>query len=41
MGIIPAWVIGALVLGVLFDLPAFWLAVAVIGAGVLSALLGA
>ncbi len=40
MAHIPAWALGALIVGVLFDLPAFWLAMAVIGAGVLSALIG-
>ncbi len=37
---IPLFVIGSLVIGVLLDLPAFWLAMAVIGAGLLAALGG-
>jgi dolichol kinase len=40
MGHIPMWAMGALVVAVLFDLPAFWVALSVIGAGVLTALLG-
>lgn len=41
MGHIPLWAMGALVIGVLFDLPAFNIFVAVLGAGVLSMLMGA
>ena len=40
MGHMPAWAIGALVVSVLFHLPAFWVLMSVIGAGLLSALLG-
>ena len=40
MGHIPAWAIGALASGVLFDLPAFWVLMSVVGAGLLSALMG-
>jgi hypothetical protein len=40
MGHIPAWALGALVVSVLFDLPAFWVLMSVIGAGLLSAWMG-
>jgi hypothetical protein len=40
MGHMPAWAVGALVVSVLFDLPALWVLMAVIGAGVLSAGMG-
>jgi|RhiMethySRZTD1v2_1073278.scaffolds.fasta_scaffold5623554_1 hypothetical protein len=36
---IPMFVLGALILGVLFDLPAFNIAIAIIGAGLLVALM--